>query len=452
MTLYAIHLGCALAIVIIAKRKSFEMSLPFACFVLVLAPASLDIDLIGFFDLSLQRTVTSILLLLFVFSTPQNEPLPVNDTGLKNFFIASIIANLLALSFSVAPLISAKRFIAEIVEYYLLYLIIVRSVTGTGTIHKIVIAMVAAMAISSFFGLLEAYTNWQVMPEQVGRFAERHGWEGVWRSDRVRSVFPHPILFGGAIAMIMPIALYLSTYFKKNSSKVILWFSISIMFLSIYKSMSRGPWLSLVCSLALIFLFSNREYRKPILIVGLLSLTTLLLRPGIWETVKNLAIVTFDPGTHKGASYSYRFALAEVIQRALSESSLRQLFGFGQGSFFYLNLVGEFQGRPYAFQSCDSAWLQFLSNTGYLGLVTMVALFGKVFLVIWSNLRKSTDSMRNFILSIFASLFGTYLLMASVALYGWGQNGHILWILIAICISYIRNANSGDSPKMAAQP
>ena len=65
--------------------------------------------------------------------------------------------------FSIVVTTSAKQLLAQVLEYYLLYYIILKTVSSARTISRIAFAMVAAMTVCCVFGLLEIYAQWSVL-------------------------------------------------------------------------------------------------------------------------------------------------------------------------------------------------------------------------------------------------------------------------------------------------
>src|ERR1035438_5730854 len=124
---------------------------------------------------------------------------------------------LLSTLVSIVVLTSAKQFLAQVLEYYLIYYIILKTVTDVQTISKLAFAMEAAVGVACCFGLLEIYAGWSVLSIFPAELQQTFGsgntlyTELMDRGIRARSTFPHPILFGAAISMVLPLAMYLLT-------------------------------------------------------------------------------------------------------------------------------------------------------------------------------------------------------------------------------------------------
>jgi hypothetical protein len=420
--------------------RGLEAALPFVTFVLILVPEQSRIP-VPLFDLTTQRVAVFTLLVLYlVFHRSSSRTMRVAEIPLRWLILAQLAWALLSTFNSVVPMISLKKLLSQTIEYYLLYFVYARTVTDMRTVHKILKAMVTAMVVCCTFGAVQAYTGWDVtawFPQIMGRFSDMIA-ERTARGLRVSSTFPHPILFGVAIAAVLPIALYLLTRATTPMRRAWLWCGIFLMFLSIYKTSSRGPWLALVLASAVIFFFGPRRIRASLLFIALLSMAVLIARPGVWETVADYYVQTLSPSSPLGKSYEYRYALQRVAQGAIDAHFSRALWGYGMESFFYLGLEGTLEGRPYQFLSCDSTWILFMVETGYVGLLLMILLLFKASWVAWSGFRRLLGPERYASLAIFAGLAVCYFSMLSVDLYSWGQNGYMLWVLIALAVVHRR--------------
>jgi O-antigen ligase len=439
----AIDLIVAFALVGIALTKGFEDVLPFATFVCILVPETSSIPLFGLFALTTQRLVVVLLIALY-FVVGKRGPGPSLDKGspLKWLMIAQVTWSLVSTANSIVPVMSVKKLLSEVVEYYVLYAIYVRSVTQVKSIYRILNAIVAAMFVCSIFGAVEAYTRWSVMslfPAQASQIMLALGITGD-NEGRVASTFPHAILFGAALAIAITLALHLIKVADSGKKKAFLWAAIVLMFLNIYKSFSRGPWLGLILALTLLLLFERGRVRKYLLVIGTLTVLVLFLRPGVFDSISNLYTETFTVNwdSIKGLSYEYRYELRRVAQRALARDFRRQLWGYGMESFFSLHLEGELVGHPYPFLSCDSAWIELMVETGYVGLALIAALLLKPAWRAWRDFRAGRGPEKYLSLTLLACLVSYYFMMTSVAMYAWGQEGYMLWILIALVMAHDR--------------
>jgi hypothetical protein len=424
---------------IAASRRCLEDALPLFCFFLVLIPFESRLVIPGVFDVTTWRVALLTLVLLYlVRRKPANSyPIP-----LKNLMFLHIGWVLCSTLYSLSVVTSIKQLIAQVIEYYLLYWIIVRLVSKVQTVYKIVYAMMIAMGICCGFGLLEAYASWSIL-----RIFPAHLWitynGGIdplyfeWgRGLRLRSTFPHPILFGVALAMSIPLALHLQSFWEQRWQRLVLWLIVVLMFWGVYKTSSRGPWIVVGLSCFLLFLLANSRVRKYVVVIVLLSSLALVARPGVWETISGLYESSEDPTSPVGTSYLYRHALMDAITTAVAKDPVRALFGYGLGTFRELGLNVAFLNTVHHSYTCDNGWAAFLYETGYGGLLLVGILLLTPLLMTLTNYARLPRPERYFSGVLFISLAGFYFSLLSVAGYNWGQQGYMAWILISLSVAY----------------
>jgi hypothetical protein len=208
------------------------------------------------------------------------------------------------------------------------------------------------------------------------------------------------------------------------------------MFLNLYKTSSRGPWIAAIIGLALSLLFGNRSMRLGVLLICLSAVTILVTRPGVWTTITNLYRETINPDTAQGESYQWRWALYSIAFERLNNDIGRALVGFGPESFFYLRWHGTFGGRTVIFESCDSSIAALMIETGYVGMILTVLLPIRALSLAHkhlTNLRASSDPLPKVIgISIIVFSF----MMTNVLIFGWGQQSFLFWILLSMIAIY----------------
>jgi O-antigen ligase len=218
-----------------------------------------------------------------------------------------------------------------------------------------------------------------------------------------------------------------------SGKKIFLWSGLLLMFLNIYKTSSRGPWLGLTISLGILLVCEHGRVRRYLAAIAVLTVAVLVIRPGVWDTIANIYVATFDPQSPLGSSFEYRYVLRDLAVKAVSKTTERSLWGYGMESFYYLKLEGQLYGRPYKFLSCDSAWLELLVETGYAGLLIVASLLFLPLWRAWKDMRRGAYPIQVYFVS---AMIGYYFMMMSAALYGWGQTGYILWMIIAMSFAY----------------
>lgn len=437
---------------VIASRRSLENALPVFCFFLVLMPLEARLVIPGLFDFNTMRVSLLTLLILYLChgrSSSNDSPLP-----LKSLMLLNVTWAICSTIYSLSIATSAKQLISQVVEYYLLYFLVVRTITKISTIYNIVFAMMMAMGICSIFGVVEVYARWSIL-----RIFPQNLWitynGGVdplyieWgRGLRIRSTFPHPILFGDALAMSIPLTLYLLSIWERRRDRVLLWISLVLMFWAIYKTSSRGPWIATILCGTLLFIMVHNRVRTYLLVIALMAAAVLLARPGVWSTIAGLYDSSTDPKSPVGSSYLYRDALNNAVKNAVGKEPARALFGYGPGTFRELGLDINFLNTMQRWYTCDNNWALFLYETGYIGLFLIAALLFSALWIAFKTYWQLPPPESYFSGVIFISLSGFFFLLLSVAGYSWGQQGYMAWILISIVVSYSRIALQNDDEQI----
>ena len=86
--------------------------------------------------------------------------------------------------------------------------------------------------------------------------------------------------------------------------------------------------------------------------------------------------------------------------------------------------------------TCDSSWILFWYETGYVGLAILTTLLLRPAVLALRSFRRLPRTDRYFALVLLSSMVSFYVVMISVASYGWGQNGLMLWAIIALSVAY----------------
>jgi len=427
------------ASLIAASRRRLEDALPAFCFFIVLVPFESRLVIPGLFDVSTWRVALLTLIILYLV---RREPASSCPIPLKNLMFLHIGWVLGSTLYSLSVVTSTKQLIAQVIEYYLLYSIFLRLISDVRTVYKIVYAMMIAMGVCCVFGLLEVYASWSILrifPSSLW-ITYNGGVDPLYiewgRGLRIRSTFPHPILFGVALAMCIPLALYLLSFWQRRWQRCVLWVIVVLMFWGVYRTSSRGPWIVVGLSCFLLFLMVNNRVRRYLSVIALLSTLVLIARPGVWDTIANLYQSSEDPTSPVGTSYLYRHALMDAITNAVAKDPGRAMFGYGLGTFRELGLDVGFLDTVQHSYTCDNGWAAFLYETGYGGLVIVGMLLLTPLLMTLRDYKRLPRPEKYFSGVLFISLAGFYFSLLSVAGYNWGQQGYMAWILISLAVVY----------------
>lgn len=427
-----------------AIRKGYEAVPPLAAGLLIVFPGASGIPLPGLFDLTTQRVIVMTLAGLYLALGWKSQEEESHDPVPLRWMLFSLVTWMLFSSaMSVVPTISFKTSLSQYFDYCLVYFIFARSLRTTETVVKVLGGMVGGVVVCAFFGLLETYWNWKVtslFPAVASRFSDLESVD--IRGVRMQSTFDHSILFGAALSMAIPMGLYLLSAATNAGRKVYLWSALLLMMICIYKTNSRGPWLALLISVALLLLFGSGKLRSLLLVIAAVTALVLVARPGVRTSIFDLYEATLDTDSPQRESYQWRYVLYHVARAELAKDLGRSIWGFGPESFYYLGLttdtVVDGQEHTVKVESCDSAVVELMMDTGYVGLCLVMLLLLKAAFVSLKTYIVSRAATRPISLVVFVNLCAFCFLMTSVELFGWGQQSYMLWIVIAIGMTYSR--------------
>ena len=130
----------------------------------------------------------------------------------------------------------------------------------------------------------------------------------------------------------------------------------------------------------IIFMFGEKAKNlKRIFILGLIGISIILIRPGIYQSIERLYNATFDKSTIKGSSFRWRAQVAELAfsQINSSDNLLNLLFGYGQGSHLFMEFptTTTSTGQRAEFLSWDNEFAVLFYEHGYMGFLLTIVFF-----------------------------------------------------------------------------
>jgi len=427
-------------LVAVAYSKGFANTLPIAAFLLMIFPVETRIQLPGLFDLTTQRVIVLVLCGLYLALGRNEGDAELSDPLPLRFLLFGLVAWMLVSSAeSVVPATSFKSTLSQSFDFCTVYFIYVRGIRNREVFMKVLQGFVAGVFLCCIFGVIEIYADWRVsslFPVVAGRFS---GLDDLnLRGSRVQSTFGHAILFGAALAMAIPMTLYLLSIATRSKEKVYLWTAVALMSLCLYKTNSRGAWIGMLLSLVVLVLLGSARLRKVIAILVAFTVLVLVVRPGIRDSILSLYGATKDPDSLQGESYRWRYTLYHIAFQELARDTGRSLWGYGPESFYFLGLTTEFlldgEMHTVKVESCDSAVVELMMDTGYVGLLLVAVLFGSAAVIGFRQYPALLERSESPYPTLLAGLVAFIFLMTNVELFGWGQQAYMLWIILAMMI------------------
>lgn len=361
------------------KKKYFN-GVCFAIFFLIVSPENLAISFSAALPtISLQRIILVIMFIMWLKNIKLNNNIIIPYIKIFNLIIICLgISTLLSDNL----LVSFKRYLYYIFEYYILYIIIASFIDNIDKIYIILKYIIFALFFVAILGVTQRYIGfnprllfgqsletYEFMPDHTRQF-----------SKTVTSTFPHRILFGIAMGILLINALFMLDKEKKKKIKLVYWISSFTGAAALYFSQSRGPWLAFCISCIFIYIFFYKPMIKKITLIGILTAVALLIRPGVYQTIAEMGKNTLNPNSVKGSSYRWRFQVFNTAYTKIVEDAdvLIFLFGYGAGSHLFhkfepiLLSSGEHYGD---LTSWDCEYAIILYSRGVIGLILLLYLY-----------------------------------------------------------------------------
>jgi len=284
---------------------------------------------------------------------------------------------------------------------------------------KGILIIAAPVAIIGFYQCLTG-------KNPVGFFKEYGAWEtstyvpisriGFFRAD---VVFSHSIMYGLFFAMFGPVCA--GILHSAKGHKTLCWIGLALMGVGVFSSMSSGPMLAALLAIFFIMLYRWRKYWKPVVII-------IIIMCGSVEIMSNRHFYDVLGGfTLNPATAWYRSKLMDV---ALFEGGMSGHWLAGYGYNADPGWKDKIDGRDHT--DIVNHYLLVLSRFGLVGLVPFLAMvICSLKRLITAYKTAITEADKWLIWSLVASLFGLYVSLFSVSLFG--QPTTVYYILIGFC-------------------
>jgi len=337
------------------------------------------------------------------------------------YFAAQIAAGLTTAQSAEAFLENRSGAIFDMVLPYFAVRLIVTDRQKYLTLLKSVLVIAVPLALAGFyqcvmrynpFAFLHSYGAWD-----LGREYESMSRLGLMRAD---VVFSHPIMYGLFFAMFGPVCAGIFGHVRK-SSRVLYWLAMGLMCLGLFASVSSGPALAAMLSLAFLGFYRFRRHLKT-------AVVTVVVGCAILEVVSNRHFYdVVDRFTLDSSTAWYRSALIDV---ALFRGGMagHWIAGYGYDTEPGWGIM--IDNSP----STDivNEYLLVLCRYGLIGLVPFFAMsIAAIKRLIYSYELSTQNSDKWLIWCLAASLFGLAGAMISVSLFG--QPTTIFYMLLAFC-------------------
>ena len=270
-----------------------------------------------------------------------------------------------------SDVVKALTFFASFLLLFYLIVSVVRTESEVAFLLKLVLAGGAVMAVAAVVEYRTGFNAFDRALQHVPLLEYRGGDEGLERGADLRRAFgsaEHPIALGAALAMMIPIALYVAGTTRQRRW----WFVGLLLVFGVLATVSRTSILVLAASTVAIVVLRPSELKRVVVLVVAVGILGQIAVPGSIGTLRYYfnppeGLVAQQQSSAGSCSSAGRIA---DIGPALREYRQKPVFGQGFGSRIP---TGE------RANACilDNQWLGSLLEVGTIGLLGFLWLFSR---------------------------------------------------------------------------
>jgi hypothetical protein len=426
-----------LAAVIVFKvaQSNFTRGFCLAIGLFVVLPPDLDIATV----LTVHRVILIVLVVCWM-QDPRRQTVSGPIPFLRALVVI-LIAHGLSLLLSITPGSSLKDLLAFTAEIVLFYWMAGSAFRGPESAVAALRALVYGLAVVGLITLGERYLGVDL---PVVIFSHFH-----YLGDGFQATYPHRILLGYAMAMGMPIALSLLDLSRSKREKWVMWLVVILTAVACFLADSRGGWIGMAIAGLICVVLGTKQTRKRAVWIVILTVATIVLRPGIRDTIVDRYYETFLPGSYKERSYAYRWTLWYVAWSEICKSPERFLFGYGGLSTESMDLsryFGHEEGGTagkIGFTSWDNNYASDLIEFGVVGVGVETITYALIVICLLKRWRKAKGNIKGVLGGLLAACF-VYLFARSNVFIFSVQLKLLFWTVVAIGCVALKPKSTGS--------
>jgi len=426
-----IHLAIALTL-IWTLTKDYNKGVRYAVILLICLPQTLGIKFSNVLPVLTAHRI--ILVILIAYWIKHIEFNALKKVPCKGLFIIIIASNTISLFLAVYFTVSFKRYLSVCIENFLVYLIFASSINDREQIDEYYRTIFLVICSFGMLAIIERHFG-----IHIAAYLPSFGADDSWlrTSTIVRITFPHPIFAG--VALAIGVVLGISNFTLHQKGKKVFDLLMTLVIGSgLYYTFRRGPWLSAVVGLIILFLLGSKKIKKNVLLLLIFPIVVISLRPGVMDTLNHYYKVTFHPYSLEGGSYYYRWELWRKAYQEVNESPARLAFGYGLEYHRYADLAGEFvlSEKWSEFKSWDNEFACLLLEVGFVGLFLYLLFFTNLFLHFIKGIKNISHMYKDVAVSVLSSYVMILFMMTNVKMWS-SQIMFLFYIMISLNVGLL---------------
>jgi len=321
--------------------------------------------------------------------------------------------------------------------FFTVYFLTLALVRSQGWMKILVIGVVSSGFLAALYSVLQFYG------------VELPIWRQIQGRMRIFSTFGNPNYLADYLAATLPLGVLLF-FIQKRVWKLLWLVVISILYVSLLLTYTRGAWASLFFSsiFVLVLLYSYRRdfFKKnklsfALLLLVIFAITLVYSIPGFLNVRESTVIERGLSAVNFKSSASQRFLIWNSALELIKE---KPFLGWGVGTFgvHYPEAQGKFLSRkenkdylPQANRSINvhNDYLHIWTEEGLIGLFLFLGIIACFYRKLFSFLRKNKNEKSSLFLIFFAGGITSFLIHAGVSFpFHIVQNGMVFFFLLAL--------------------
>jgi hypothetical protein len=332
-----------------------------------------------------------------------------------------------------------SRLVAFGLEFFCVYYIVYWSVRSARARKHVVYLFVYVMAVVAVYGLVEAVTGRNVLNSFDTSFGRSEVVRSMFtRADltRARATFEHPISLGTALAMTLPLGLFLTGFAGNRGRRIVAMVCVALVAACLVATLSRGAYVAGALGLLVLFAFSGGSAVRARVAVIASAAVVLGLTFGGSLLGRISQTFTLD------ASIGTRIADYPYVWAVFLE---HPFIGKGLGTL-----------NPLSFRYIDNYFLKTIGEMGAIGALTLAALFVWILAVLTMALRRlEPGEGPGLRAAVLAALIVFMVQTATFDSFSFSKPSSLFWVLVAVGMSIAvdrRDRSSGSAESATALP
>jgi hypothetical protein len=298
-----------------------------------------------------------------------------------------------------------------------------RAINSKRDLFNLLDLLIAVMIVASLLALYETIVGHFLLPAVGSTF-----FHAPLRDGRIRAqgVFPHPLVLGTALAVMLPVAISRSFgtvgWRRPFAGGAALLYALTLVLIG-----GRGPWIGAALAVVALAALTHGRIRLTIVACLLLSVAAVAVSP-LGGDVTSLLTSVVSNENGQEAVYSVRYR--ETLLTASISYAETHPFGTGPGQQEAAHLEGTLEAGTHINKSIDNNYAKYAVELGPVGLLLFLFLIGNVVLCAWRGHNATDPELKLVACGILAGELAMLVISFTVATFTWEQLAALFWLLV----------------------